>query len=47
MRPSDEVVDGSRVNAGEARVCAEVVEGFVRLGLSPSEIAVIAPYRAQ
>ena len=37
----------SKVNPGEAEVCAREVERLVAAGLLPSEIAVIAPYDAQ
>src|SRR5439155_17957846 len=37
----------SKHNAGEAELAAAEVERILALGLSPGEVAVIAPYEAQ
>ncbi len=39
--------DGSKVNLTEVKVCKQIVSDFLQAGVGPTEIAVIAPYKAQ
>ncbi|KAL0227725.1 hypothetical protein RCL1_003868 [Eukaryota sp. TZLM3-RCL] len=44
---NESIVQNSVVNYAEAKICYLLVECFTKLGVLPSEIAVISPYKAQ